>query len=216
MSVEERDGGEHTAVIVVRLVQAELGHDDPPPLTRFTASRKSSSSVAPPRGQRNTEMTKFHLSSPLSLRRACESRARIAHQEFATARWTASCTRSSARSSPKRVGWRSKSRRIALPRGRSGRMQSGVARPRYASGHLAGRADPRAAQPERTRTWSSRRGGPAGTQKDRAPPSRGCDRCSLHRDAVCRRAPSSASNSVSIAPIPSCARALVAITGANA
>jgi hypothetical protein len=49
-------------------------------------------------------------------------------------------------------------------------MQSGFARPKHPSGHLAGRADPRAARPERTRTWSSRRGRPAGTPW--APPLR--------------------------------------------
>jgi hypothetical protein len=43
-----------------------------------------------------------------------------------------------ARSPPKRLGWRPKSRGIALPHGRSRRMQSGFARPRYPSGHLAG------------------------------------------------------------------------------
>jgi hypothetical protein len=46
-----------------------------------------------------------------------------------------------ARSPPERVGWRSRSRGIALPHGRSRRMQSGFARPRYPSGHLAGGAD---------------------------------------------------------------------------
>jgi hypothetical protein len=135
---------------------------------------------------------------------------RTAHQEFATARWTTTCTRSTARSAPKRVGWRSKSRRIALPHGRSRRMQSGFARPRYPSGHLAGRADPRAARPERTRTWSSRRGEPAGTawaSRATVPWVRPrAVRCSRHRDAVCRRAPSrSVSSSASIAPISSCA-----------
>ncbi len=121
---------------------------------------------------------------------------------------------------PKRAGWRSKSRRIALPHGRSRRMQSRFACPRYPSGISQGEPTDEQRDPNGLEPGVADEGGLQVRPKHRTPPYRGRDQVpfaalgTATRSAVERRRGACRTRRPSLQF--RVARAWVAITGANA